>query len=233
MAKEDGRTLVEIAADKIIEEIRDKDMKAGDRLPNEYQLAEELGVSRSTVREAIRRLVSRNVLEVRQGSGTFVSEKHGIPEDPLGLMFIGGEHKVALELLDVRLMLEPEICALVAAKATEEQVAHLREMADEMERLIRNNEPYGEVDISMHSYIAECSGNSVLGNLIPIITSSIRADIRATNDEHRLHTLEHHRQFVEAIARHDPIGARASMVTHLNVNRDYMARQLEQNRKKE
>ncbi len=230
MAKEEGRTLVEIAADEIIEEIRNRDMKAGDRLPNEYKLAEELGVSRSTVREAIRRLVSRNVLEVRQGAGTFVSEKHGIPEDPLGLTFIGDEHKIALELLDVRLMLEPEICAMVAVRATEEEISHLQEMAGEMERLIRNGEPYGEVDIAMHQYLAERCGNSVLGNLIPIITSSIRADIRTTNDEHRLHTLEHHIQFVDAIARHDAIGAKASMVTHLNVNRDYMARMLHRNK---
>ena len=78
-----GKSRVDLAVDQIIQVILDRDMKAGDKLPNEYDLARELGVGRSTVREAIKRLVARNILTARQGAGTFVSEKNGVPEDPL------------------------------------------------------------------------------------------------------------------------------------------------------
>ena len=71
----------EIASDKIIKLIVDDNLKIGDRLPNEYELADKLGVGRSTVREAIKALVSRNILEINRGSGTFI--KCGVAEDPL------------------------------------------------------------------------------------------------------------------------------------------------------
>ena len=84
-----GKTkpLPQIAAEDIIDLIKSNRLEPGDRLQNEYELAKLLNVGRSTVREAIRILVSRNILEVRQGAGTFVSYKNGIPEDPLGLAF--------------------------------------------------------------------------------------------------------------------------------------------------
>ena len=73
----EGKTRVDLAVEQIIQVILDRDMKAGDKLPNEYDLARELGVGRSTLREAIKRLVARNILTARQGAGTFVSEKNG------------------------------------------------------------------------------------------------------------------------------------------------------------
>lgn len=81
-------------------------------------------MGRSTLREAIKRLVARNILTARQGAGTFVSEKNGVPEDPLGLTFMmeEGAENLALDLQDIRLMLEPETCAIVARGATPEQI---------------------------------------------------------------------------------------------------------------
>ena len=113
-------------------------MKAGDKLPNEYDLARELGVGRSTLREAIKRLVARNILTARQGAGTFVSEKNGVPEDPLGLTFMmeEGSENLALDLQDIRLMLEPETCAIVARGATPEQIDQMQAYCDEATRLI-------------------------------------------------------------------------------------------------
>lgn len=94
-----GKSRVDLAVDQIIQVILDRNMKAGDKLPNEYDLARELGVGRSTLREAIKRLVARNILTARQGAGTFVSEKNGVPEDPLGLTFMmeEGAENLALD----------------------------------------------------------------------------------------------------------------------------------------
>ena len=69
----------------------DNEWKAGDKLPNEYKLADKLNAGRSTIREAIKALVSRNILEIRRGAGTFISQKGGIADDPLGLTFVKDE----------------------------------------------------------------------------------------------------------------------------------------------
>lgn len=219
-------TLVDTAMEEIIDLILEKDMKSGDRLPNEYELAKQLGVGRSTLREAIRRLVSRNILQVRQGSGTFVSDKRGVPEDPLGLTFMGNDPYLAVDLLDIRLMLEPEICSVVAQKATAAQLETLKEHCDEVGRLIEAEEDYSEADAQFHRYLAECSGNQVLRNLIPLLTSSVHVSIAATKDEHRQLTDVQHHRILDAILRRDAAGARYNMIVHLNTNRDFVSRTL-------
>lgn len=222
----EGTTLVDTAVNEIIQLILDQKMKEGDRLPNEYELAQKLGIGRSTLREAIRRLVSRNILQVRQGSGTYVSDKKGVPEDPLGLTFMGEDPHLALDLSDIRMMLEPEICAMVVRRATEEQVTQLREYCEETVRLIEAGLDYSEADAQFHRYLAECSGNAVLPNLIPVITSSITVGIRATKDEYRKRTALEHRQIVDAIERRDSVGAKSSMVAHLNTSRYSLMRKV-------
>ena len=230
--RKEGATLVDTTVDEIIKLILDHSMKAGDRLPNEYDLAQQLGIGRSTLREATRRLVSRNILEVRQGSGTFVSAKQGVPEDPLGLTFMGDDPYLALDLLDIRLMLEPEICSIVARRANSVQLEQLQFYCDEVSRLIEEDQDYSEADTQFHRYLAECSGNRVLKNLIPVITSSVRVNIATTRDEHRLMTNVQHRRIMDAILRRDAAGARYNMIVHLNTNRDFMARNAKQLKKR-
>ena len=85
---ETGKLLTDRVADEIVRSIIGQKLKPGDKLPNEFELAKTLGVGRSTLREAIKTLVSRSVVEIRRGSGTFVSARSGVSEDPLGLEFL-------------------------------------------------------------------------------------------------------------------------------------------------
>ena len=116
---------IDLATEQIIGLIQEKNLQPGDRLPNEQELATLLEVGRSTLREAIRRLVTRNILVVRQGSGTYVSDQMGVPEDPLGLTFIKKGSALAKDLVDLRLMLEPEMAAIAAERITEDQKKEL------------------------------------------------------------------------------------------------------------
>lgn len=227
---EEKRTLVDTTADQLIKLILDKNMQPGDKLPTEAELMNLLGVGRSTVREAIRRLVTRNILEVRQGSGTFMSDKRGIPEDPLGVTLMGDELKVALQLSDLRLTLEPEFAAIAAMKATKAQIDKLVECCERVEACIQRGENYRKEDIAFHHCIAECSGNHVLENIIPVISSSVRISIQKTEDVYREYTFEEHRRILAAILRKDPIGARFCMAAHLNRSRDFFARKVEEDR---
>lgn len=220
--KETGKLLTRAVEKKIIKIIKENYMQPGDKLKNEYELAELLNVSRGTIREAIKSLISRNILEVRQGAGTFVSNKNGVPEDPLGLTFISDikeDKKVALDLLDIRLMLEPEIAALAAVKGTTKQIKTMLEPCKIVEELIKKGEDYREADILFHKRIAQCSGNRVIENLIPIINSSVSLTINLTEDVFRQNTYKEHRAVAEAIASGDSLGAKCAMIVHLNTNR--------------
>ena len=93
------KTLPERAADKIIDMIVENALKPGDRLPTELELLQYLNVGRSTVREAIKLLVSQNIIEVRRGSGTFVREQTGVMDDPLGFRFVQDKLKLGLDFM--------------------------------------------------------------------------------------------------------------------------------------
>lgn len=114
------QTLPQKAADAIIRLIQVENYAAGTKLPNEYDLSRMLKVSRNTVREAIKLLVSRNILEVRRGAGTFVSDKHGLGDDPLGLSMITDSLHVLEEIIQLCFLIEPRSAALAAQYATEE-----------------------------------------------------------------------------------------------------------------
>ncbi len=219
MKKTMGGSLSERVAEQIINIIKEKGLKPGERLVNEYELANQLGVSRSTVRESIKSLESRNILEIRQGAGTFVSEKQGIPVDPLGLTFEEWDGKLALDLIEARLMLEPQIAEAAAIRATSEQINKIMEQCLKVESLINTNQEYREEDMKFHAYIAEASGNKIIEKLIPIINSSVSTNIDATHNELVKHTVKNHREIAEAIKRHDYIGAKTAMVEHLHDNR--------------
>ena len=218
MGKND-KPLTKVIADKIIQIIKYNNMEEGDRLKNEYDLAKDLNVGRGTVREAIKILVSRNILEVRQGSGTFISSKHGIPEDPLGLIFIKDDESLMLDVLDVRLIIEPEIASMAALNADDKQLEKMMRQCEVVEKLIMEDNDYQEADALFHQRIAECSGNKVVDKLIPVINSSVVLNIAGTKDQYKNLTIHEHRAIARAIERGDHNGAKFAMITHLNTSR--------------
>lgn len=213
------KSLVEVVSDTITKYIVDNELKSGDKIPNEFELAEKLNVGRSTIREAIKALVSRNVLEVRRGSGTFISSKAGVADDPLGLDLIKDRAKLAQDLLEVRFMIEPEIASIAATKATEEEVEHLQQLCDEVEQLILHKKNHRKKDIEFHTEIAKISRNQVVATLIPIIDKSIEIFIELTKSALEQETIETHREILEAIKNRDPKAAHDAMHLHLVYNR--------------
>ena len=112
-----NQALTERIEDHLFQYILDERLAVGAKLPNEYELADRFGVSRGTIREAVKLLVSRGVLRVKHGSGTYVASLMPLKADPLGLDAIEDRIQLALDLTDVRLMLEPAIAELAARAA--------------------------------------------------------------------------------------------------------------------
>lgn len=208
--------------EQIIQIIKDNELRPGDRLDTEMELSRRLGVGRGTVREAIKGLVSRNILVVRQGSGTFVSPRQGVSDDPLGLTFAKQDRRLALDLLDVRLMLEPEMAAMAADRATDYELKRLEAQCAKVERFIRGERPYRQEDVEFHRCIAQASRNQVVGTLVPVIHSSASLNIDLTRNELKENTIRSHRELANAIRDRDPQRARYAMILHLAENRRYL-----------
>lgn len=216
----DRGSLPEQISVKIIQYISRQGFGPGDKLPNEYDLSELLGVSRNTVREAIRSLASRNILEIRRGAGTFISSKQGVADDPLGFSFVKDKKKLALDLMQIRFILEPEIAALAAQNADVADLEKLERICQELEALIRDGENYVQKDIQLHEQIARCSKNIVIPTLIPVIHDALSLFARITDIREGDKTMRTHRKIVSAIQDGRSCDAKNAMTAHLMYNYD-------------
>lgn len=214
----DNRTLAEVAAGQMIDLIRQNRYAPGDKLPTEVELAELLGVGRNTVREAVRILVSRNIVTVRQGSGIFISEKQGVADDPFGFSMVENRRKLTRDLIQIRTILEPPIAALAAQNATEEEVETLGRILVEIEELMEKREDYSGKDVEFHEQIANCSHNSVMSNLVPVIGNGVAVFAKEVQSTEYRQTLISHRAIYEAIRDRRAVEAQQAMYFHLLYN---------------
>lgn len=212
------KTLAEQVADGIMNLIQETPYKAGDKLPTEKELCESTGAGRNTVREALKILASRNVLEIRQGAGTFVSEKQGIPDDPLGFSMVNDHVKLTKDLLQVRIMLEPQIAALAAQCAKENEIKELEEILEEMEAAMKKREDYSELDTKFHTKIAQCTHNIVMENLLPVIGKGVAVFAKEVAQTEYDRTWISHRKIFCYIRDHKPFEAEMEMQYHLLYN---------------
>lgn len=212
------KTLAEQVADGIMNLIQETPYKAGDKLPTEKELCESTGAGRNTVREALKILASRNVIEIRQGAGTFVSEKQGIPDDPLGFSMVNDHVKLTKDLLQVRIMLEPQIAALAAQCAKEHEIKELEEILEEMEAAMKKREDYSELDTKFHTKIAQCTHNIVMENLLPVIGKGVAVFAKEVAQTEYDRTWISHRKIFCYIRDHKPFEAEMEMQYHLLYN---------------
>lgn len=220
MEKIHYKSLPEKTADVLQDLLYRENYRVGAKLPSEPELARRLEVSRNTVRQAIKILVGRDLLEVQRGSGTFVSGKLGMSDDPLGLALICDKEKLVLDMLDVRLMLEPRMAALAAENATAGEIRQLEDICRRMEKVCRDGENYYQMDMEFHTFIAGCSRNLVIHSLYPAIRNTILLQENVVQNRLGEKTLAAHRRIYQAIAAHKGTEAADAMTLHLVQNRE-------------
>ncbi len=221
--------VTDVAIEKIKDMILSGTLKPGDRLPKEPVLAAELGLSRNSLREAVKALSLLNVLDVRQGDGTYVSSL----ETPLlleALTFILDLHRdeSVLELFQVRAILEPAAAALAAQLMDDQQVSELRELLAELgdnptiDELVAN-------DLEFHRRIAAAAGNSLLCSLIESLSGrTARARIwRGLTQESAVErTMAEHTAILDALDAGDAETARAWATVHISNVTQWLRRAL-------
>ena len=228
-----NQALTERVAERLLQQLLEARVPSGTKLPNEYQLAERFGVGRGTVREAVKLLAAQGVLRVKHGSGTYVASLTPLRSSPLGLEDIEDKLQLALDLTDVRLMLEPPIAELAAIRRTEEEGALLAEYCQQVREKIQAGEDYLREDMNFHAQIAKCSHNMVVEPLVPLIDTAVISIANITREILLTATIETHQEITDCILARDAAGARAAMAMHLAMNRSAIRQEQEKSRKRD
>ena len=206
----------EVAA-QIERRIVDGVLKPGDKLPPERELAERFDVSRSAVREALRSLELKGMVEPRPGEGTLVrTPSIDSLLNPLASL-LGQKLEVVHELLEVRQMIEPPLAARAARNAEPEDIARLESILERHKEKVSRREPTIEEDSEFHYTIAQASKNSVILKVVDMMMDILRESRERSLqvEGRREKSLAGHRRIFNAIKRHDAEGAEEAMRQHL------------------
>jgi GntR family transcriptional repressor for pyruvate dehydrogenase complex len=215
--------LYEQIVHQVEESIRKGAMKPGDQLPPERELAQQFGVSRTAVREAVKALREKGHVEAYPGRGTFITDgtSQAIKQS-LDRMIRIGQPEGSGFLAEVREILEPEIASLAAMRADPEDIAAMREPIAVMDEARKDSGAFIEADLDFHLALAEAAANPLILSLIDSIVGLLR------EQRMRIFLVEggpergqyHHKRILEAIEHHDPFGARDAMKAHLRQVRE-------------
>jgi len=203
-------------ADMMLETILSNRLNVGDPLPSERELGEQFGVSRTVVREAVRALVAKGVIEVRSGSGLRVAAVNATAVSESMSLYLRDGRLDFEKVQEVRALLEVHLAGLAAERASEDDVAALRKIHTRMQDEMTDVEALARDDLEFHRLIASATHNELFLLLLDSIGSSL-IDIRRSNlgSGSTPMTLKQHQAILERIAERDPEGARAAMNTHL------------------
>ncbi len=224
--------LYEEIVEQLTSRIINRDIEPGEKLPAERNLAEMLGVNRSTVREALRKLESMELLEIKHGEGVYVRDylESGNLELIKAILFRNGslDSSVFKNLLDLRSLIVPEMAGCAAKNRTDEDLVKL-------EQIIFNDKmPVGERDLRLHNAIARASGNVLFVVLLNAFTSQAKEfyDIYFVDDENKTNAPVFHRAIFQAIKNQEPGNARKIMQEVLKAAGEKILKILDSNENK-
>lgn len=191
--------------------------KPEDRLPSERELSERFRVSRASVREAIRALESLGLVTIKTGEGTFVASGSEVLLSPL-VSVILQQKDVLLDIFEARKVIEPEIAALAAKRASPEEIRQMEEILEDQAREIARGDTGVEADTAFHSLLTQSTKNKVFLRLNDAIVDSLRETRERSLQIHGrpVRSLAGHREILKAVRAKDPARARRAMLQHLS-----------------
>lgn len=211
-----NKMLSQSVADNILSMITiEKRFSVGDKLPNELDLSEELNVSRTTLREAIRILVALDILEIQRGKGTYVKENAFKKQQDLEQL---SNIKVnAKDLYEMRLIFEPEAAYYAALRATDSEIKRIRKFGKKVEKEISNHQDRTDDEHSFHKAIAQATHNEFMNKLMPILYQAISKGVYLSlqSDKAIENTINDHRMIMEFLEQRNAEGAKNAMKIHI------------------
>ena len=215
----------ELVAEQIERRILDGELRSGDRLPTERELAEQFHVSRTGVREAMKILAQKGLVDMRPGRGTIVIDgSHEAMQNSIGLVMklklgeVGGSDK----LVEVREILETEIAALAAVRAKDKEIAAMRDAIQVMDESLNDADAFIAADNRFHEALAQATQNTLIfilvNSIVPLLSEQRKQIFETEGGPQRGQF--HHKRILESVLRHDPEAAREAMHAHLRQVRE-------------
>ena len=202
--------------------VQSDNLKPGDRLPPERQLATMFGVSRNSVREAIKSLEQQGLLISRPGAGTYIAEdtQENLTA-ALGNAFAQARHRLE-DIFELRLLLEPQIAHLAAQRITQDEIEELSGLMDIFEKNLHDGQPVFFLDQAFHDAIAAATGNRSITRLMEQMHDLLREsrDEALQSPTRSIRSLEDHQKILSALSSQDPERAREAMKGHLEHTRE-------------
>lgn len=194
----------------------EKQFLPGDKLPNEIELSERLNISRTTLREAIRILVTNGVLEIRRGKGTYVKEDIDV-NNIESLSFLADAKINAKDLYEMRLIFEPEAAYYATIRASDTELKRILDYGKKIEQKIKNNEDRTAVEQQFHKSIVKATHNEFMERLMPVIYQGIDKGVILSKKKELAikDTINDHRMIMDFMNSRNPEGARSAMKIHI------------------
>lgn len=211
----DRRSLAHDAAEQLKRLVGDGTLQPGDKLPSERELAARLGVSRPTLREAVRALVIMGLVETRHGAGNFVIG--GAPESEATVSLTIELDDPLESLFELRLLTEPVAAERAAAHITSDELSRLRRLRGDMERLVDDPERFVRSDADFHRVIHRAARSQLIVAMLEAVDELAMRGRRLSGRQPDVtrRTVEAHQMILEALQRGDPFEARSAMTAHL------------------
>lgn len=214
------RSSVDQVVDRIRGVITEQKLAAGERLPGELELVEQLQVSRPVLREALARLQGLGLIEIQRGNGTYVANRDRLANCvQLLRTAVTLAPRELLSYAELRAAIEVQAVRQAAERATDEDVAELTRMLKELNSVDRPYEELLEIDFRFHRRILQAAGNELMQNLMEVIYEFVVTQMAQTTPSPRENKLGRrlHREIVRAITDHDPDAAERAMREHMEV----------------
>ena len=210
--------LYEQIVEQIESQLLNGQLHYGDRLPTERELGDRFGVSRTVVREAVKALSEKGLVDSHPGRGTFVTDGTSRSvRHSLGFMMRIGSNAGSSDLSEVREILEPEIAALAASRASAANIAAMRQAVATMDDALADTDAFIEADLAFHLALAEATQNTLVPTLLDPVVDVLREhrkrifDVRGAPERGQ----RYHKEILEAVMRNDCAAARQAMQAHL------------------
>lgn len=204
--------------DRIRDMIRNGELAPGDRLPPERKLAEAFGVSRNSLRQAFQALAERNIIESRQGNGTYLlTSPEAVFTGDVILEAINEQSGLLHDIIEFRRMMEPQIAALAAERIRPEALDRLKILVCDQQRALMAGKEDDSFDTEFHRQLARCSGNKVISQVMTAIQGIVN-ESRSTwlqSCERRNASVDGHLRIIDALESRDAAAACTAMKNHI------------------
>jgi len=210
-------TITEAAFEQLIANVVNGTWAAGDRLPPERDLCQQFGIARTSLREALKAMELVGMLDSRVGDGTFVCERSEFLSRPLLWAFTGTDHNELQDIMEARTIIEENLAGLAAERASDQDIANIGEVVQEMSESIAAGTSILEADMRFHLLVAKAAQNEVLKNAVQLLRNVMRQWLyyKVLIPNVAPAVLDRHRAIYRAIAARKPSAARSAMRRHL------------------